>query len=289
MYIPQKLLADFSLSPVEWVTKGLQKVGISPELDREASPVFVLSTGRAGTRTLAAMIGLDSHVLCFHEPAPKLYAYARLAYLLGPAGASEESLVFALRQAREPLLRLSSLLRRTYVESSPQMTFLAPHLFHLLPNARFIHLIRDPRDVVCSGLNRGWFQQTAADATRIVPADDTEEALHWPAWSPLEKVAWLWRETNQWIIDFLAGVPATQQVQLFSEELFRGDTQTLKQLFETIGLRRPSERKVNRILRKKLNAGRNREGSGSNGDAADDSTGIWDIAGDLAEQFGYRP
>lgn len=42
--------------------------------------MFVLSTGRVGTATLAALLGMAKNVFTYHEPRPLLYGLSKFSY-----------------------------------------------------------------------------------------------------------------------------------------------------------------------------------------------------------------
>ena len=119
----------------------------------EAHPcVFVLSTGRTGTQTLAALLRLSRNVFSYHEPPPGLARLSIASY----KGAFDPGQGHALAQGflsiREDRFRYSLGWGKGYVETSPYSRFLAPAIAEAVPNVRFIHLVRDPRAVVRSGM-----------------------------------------------------------------------------------------------------------------------------------------
>lgn len=216
--------------------------------------VFTLSTGRVGTETLAALFELTGEFFTYHEPTPKLYKLSTMAYESESDPLAKKILTNAFLTAREELLEYSLTCGRGYIETSPQVTFLAPMILEALPNARFIHLIRDPHDVIRSGMRRKWFDGHPYDKTRITPKPESPEFPKWSQYTPFQKNIWLWSETNMWIADFLQQLPDSQKFLLHSEDLFSLDENTVKRLFNFIGAPVPPKRKLHHILSKKLNA-----------------------------------
>ena len=219
--------------------------------------VFVLSTGRVGSQTLASLLNLSSNVVAFHEPNPKLYKLSCCAYRYRKAISDDASVrnVFraAFETARESLLLDALQSRRGYVETSPQGTFLASVISQLVPNSRFIHLVRDPRAVISSGMRRKWYEGNPYDQTRIEP--NTSEMQHaWKTYSSFQKNVWLWAETNNMIVDFLDRLPSSRKMLIHSEDIFSGNQKVTKEIFSFIGSKLPSEKRINKILAKKLNA-----------------------------------
>ncbi|NCG25893.1 MAG: hypothetical protein GWP47_17410, partial [Actinobacteria bacterium] len=158
---------------------------------------FVLSTGRAGSRTLANVLSQSADTICLHEPVPYLVEEAAL-YRYGDLAA--EALAEILTDTRPRQME-----GKQYGESANRLSPALPVLASTFPDAKFVWLIRDGRDVVASGHQRGWFDpEHVADtqwerhrlrADKLGEMDETE----WAEWSPFRRVCWLWRRTNEMI------------------------------------------------------------------------------------------
>lgn len=266
---------------------GLPKKKGSDGFDQERPCVFVLSTGRTGTETLAALCRLSNRVFACHEPTPLLYRLSKSAYDQ-PAGEGVwEALAAGFLTARDDQLRYALSCGRGYVETSPQGTFLAPAILASIPSVRFLHLVRDPRDVVRSGMRRRWYAGHSMDETRITPRSGSSEAARWGSMTPFQKNVWLWAETNRWILEFCAGLPADRVLCVQAQRLFVGDPEVLRGLFAFIGSPMPTQRRIQRVLGKVLNGQRN----GSFPSVADWTSGMQrdliDLAGGTAERLGF--
>ncbi|XOF34673.1 MAG: sulfotransferase [Candidatus Electrothrix sp. YB6] len=234
------------------------KLNIEPRLkqfDHQFPCVFVLSTGRAGTQTLSELFKLAPNIISYHEPMPTLYRLSNLAYNQLRCWKNckdiwQESFV----TARAALLRRSLCCHKGYVETSPHSTFLAPVIASVIPNVKFIHLVRDPRCVVRSGMRRNWYNGHSFDSTRITPQIKTEEGEKWESYTLFQKNIWLWNETNKWIADFLSTFPRSKQLIVHSEDMFSGNRETVEKIFNFIGGTVPSEGKMSKVLKKKMNA-----------------------------------
>ena len=222
--------------------------------DDEHPCVFVLSTGRAGTRTLAAFFGLADNVFAYHEPSPTLYALSRLGYELASDAGARELLRQAFLEARDPILSHSLRCGKGYIETSPQATFLGPVIADAIPGVRFIHLVRDPRDVARSAMRRNWYGGHANDKTRIVPLESSPVARQWASYSAFRKNVWLWQETNTWIARVCADLPPERVLLVHSEDFFQGKAETAAQLMNFVGAPRPRPGEVRTFVGKRLNA-----------------------------------
>lgn len=250
--------------------------------------IFVLSTGRVGTETLAALFGLTSDVLAYHEPIPELFRLSKLAYENNMNQIVETILKSAFLTSREDLLGCSFDINRGYVETSPQATFLASVIDQAVPNPYFIHLVRDPRDVVRSGMRRKWYAGHPADKTRIVPNPGSEASRQWEKYSVFQKNIWLWTETNRWILDFSSKIEPCRTLLLHSEKVFDADEDTLHHLFSFVGLPVPPRWRFRRVLRRQLNAQRMGEFPDSSAWTPEMNDDLVLIAGETMQTLGYN-
>lgn len=235
--------------------KILKKPGLAAFSD-EYPCIFTLSTGRVGTKTLAALLSMAPNLFAYHEPNPLLYGLSKLAYEYNDASnvLGLDILKEAFLVGRKLKFDLALACNRGYVETSPQGTFLAGAIREAVPNVKFIHLVRDPRDVVRSGMRRKWYFNHPFDSTRIVPTVGSRYAPKWESFSAFEKNLWLWTETNGWIQRFLADIPEDRKILIHSEKLFSLDQQVFQRLFAFVHSPIPDVVQIKRILSKRLNA-----------------------------------
>lgn len=230
--------------------KQVPRTGFDP-----AHPaIFVLSTGRAGTETVAALLNLVPALAAYHEPSPLLYGLGQVAYRYESQPSSQPILEEAYLTARRDLFAYALKTGRGYAETSPQSTFLASAIYGALPSARFIHLVRDPREVVRSAMRRQWYGGNPHDATRLMPLPGTESHAAWSSFLPFQKNLWLWQETNRWILTWRQSLPADQTLLLRAESLFKADPTALDQLYTFSCADPPSREEIRRVLGKQLNA-----------------------------------
>lgn len=228
------------------------------QFDEQHPCVFTLSTGRVGSETLAHLMKLARNVIAYHEPRPELFALSRQAYLKRNDWMKDESLAEVLlegfRTARREFLKYSLYVDRGYVETGPQGTFLAPLILNDIPAARFIHLVRDPRMVVRSGMRRKWYNGHAYDYARIQPDASSPFASQWNGWDPFQKNLWLWAETNRWALEFATSLPPGKYLLVHSEDMFNAHEPTIKALYDFLDTKSPARWRIQRILGKRLNA-----------------------------------
>ena len=179
--------------------------------------IFLLSTGRTGTMFLAHFFDRHSaNVRAFHEPYPSLL---RLGLDTAVAHVTIEAA--AAQLARDRRWYLQRLDRPTYLEANNRLFALAPAIQQAYPGAGIIHIVRDGRAVVRSGLARGWYgpaDRFPRLAATDFPDDPWREA--WAGWGELQKGAWLWQKQNRIIRRSAAHLPGYRLYRF--EDLFAG-------------------------------------------------------------------
>jgi hypothetical protein len=153
-----------------------------------AEPFFIVGAERSGTTLLRLMLDHHGALAVPHEfdfAAEALDDEGRVpdrealhAFLQGHASFRRSGLV--LDDAREPADQLRDLLeqRRGDAERigmSVHRHF--PRLLHLWPEARFVHLLRDPRDVARSVVQMGWAGNSWAGVQPWIDAETAWDTL----------------------------------------------------------------------------------------------------------------
>src|SRR5919109_1116189 len=157
--------------------------------------VFVLGSPRSGTTFLARSIGtlpgfVDLGELTAHKAAiPEL------------AGLPAEEAAPRIRRVLDSTRRIGLVAGLRAVEQTPENVFLGEALRLAFPAARFVHVVRDGRDVVCSLLDRGWLSAGRGggdDAGLPYGATprfwvEQERAEEFQRASDARRAAWAWR------------------------------------------------------------------------------------------------
>lgn len=219
--------------------------------------VFVLSTGRCGTLLVTEILAKSSCLRVEHNPKPELEYASRVVHR---DEIDEKAQEIAVLASRFDLFFLDTLLRgRIYVETNNRITFFAPALAKLLPNAKFIHLVRNPADFVRSGMRRGYYQEGVVQHQRL----DGSNYSPWNTFSRLEKITWEWNEINRKIEEFKGNVEAKRVLTINSESLYKEPATTFK-IYDFIDIENPfysqnGSRKLAKVLSKPVN--KQKEGS----------------------------
>src|SRR6056297_2758382 len=170
------------------------------------NPIFFLSTGRCGTKWFSELLTHSKELFVLHSPVPSLAIQNKLAYELFKKNSLNKNCIDLLKEifltGREQYLRYTYKTNKRYIETNNYITFFAPILMELFPDAKFVHLYRHPGEFVRSAIRRNYYTENNPDnLKRIVPLDNPEKD-HWENFSQIEKTAWLWNETNLFIEHF---------------------------------------------------------------------------------------
>ncbi|MCI4670288.1 MAG: sulfotransferase [Bacteroidia bacterium] len=129
-------------------SKGKNALGFGDKL------FFVASTGRSGTKTISALLSQHPDIDCRHEAQ---FALNNLSTLMAE-GESSELVEAALKVMYLQSANIKTT-KKVYGESDLKNSSLIPGLHKILPEAKFIWLIRKAEDFVASAYGRGWFDQ----------------------------------------------------------------------------------------------------------------------------------
>jgi hypothetical protein len=157
--------------------------------------VFVVGSPRSGTTFLASAIGAVPGFVDLGEVAPVKAAVPELA------GLPPEEAARRLRRTLTIARRVGLVGSVRGVEQTPETAFLIDVAARAFPDARFVHIVRDGRDVVCSLLERGWLRagrQGVDDAGLAYGGGarfwvEPERAVEFSTVGDARRAAWAWR------------------------------------------------------------------------------------------------
>ncbi|MBU8893923.1 MAG: sulfotransferase [Bacteroidales bacterium] len=250
------------------------------------SPVFFLSTGRCGTKWFSDLMSSNKSTMVLHNPKPSFANQNKLVYEIfhkKEISDSEKNLVKEIfLSGREQYLRYSYKTQKSYVETNNYISFFAPVLIKLFPDAKFIHLYRHPGEFVRSGIRRNYYVKNNPDDIKRITPTDEEQSKNWDKLSQLEKTSWLWNETNLFIEHFKKEYNANCYNFNFNELNLENVTSLMN--FMDVGI---SQSNIAKALNKKSNV--QTKGSFaefSNWDS-DQKIALKDICNDLSQKYNY--
>lgn len=207
---------------------------------RFAKAVFIVSSGRTGTMALARHLdACYEGVWAAHEPRPSWRLRRASAQSLC-GRLSRDELVRLLARCRRKLV--ASIQAEYYIESNPFLGGFLDVLADVFHNAAVVHVVRDPRTYIRSGMNFGTFRGLKGLAARLVPwwLPRPELMPGWtgPPWSrmsPAVRLAWYWAMLNAHL-NRGQELYGERYLRIRFEDLFARDGSGLRRLTDWIGL-----------------------------------------------------
>ena len=262
------------------------------EMYREYSPVFILSTGRAGSRFLALLSDCAPNVTAFHEPRPTFQYFSDYAF----HHQEEEKILTNMIDAGRMESILDVFIKgNIYVESNQCLTFFAPVISKLYEKSKFVHVVRHPGDFVRSAVMKGWHKNDSIwEAGRVKAAD----RARWERMDQIQQLSWVWETTNRFIHEFMDRLSPGRGLTKRFENLVE-DTGEVGELLEFMGAGFIETEKIREMQAKRVNALHIHAGEPPNMKKVSDFPPYreWDegmkgklkeITGALAKQYGYR-
>ena len=157
--------------------------------------LFILSTGRTGTKFFATLLNKDPKVIIHHEP----YKYDKQILFYAYSKNFNKITDDLLRNRFGELIPTSDSIE-LYGEVNPYLRYSVNWLNENLPKSEIFHLIRDGRDYIRSAYTRKVFTKDDLQQT-IVPKDDDPYSKVWHNFSRFQKLCWYWQHTNQYLLN----------------------------------------------------------------------------------------
>lgn len=253
----------------------------------ELAPTVFLSTGRCGTAWLSERLDTSRTHASIHDPYPVMRAQGALMHGVDFNNVDAETMELLKEiflAGREEMFVLAKRSAKELALIDSRGTFFAYVIAALFPKAKFVFLHRHPVGVVRSGLRRGWYAiENDSALNRITPGHGDPMADSWAELTPTEKIAWSWRETNRWIMEFLTTISAANQHELRFDDW---TTETIGATFDFMGadVKRKS---IDKHLNVKSNVQRSGNHRGAENWSEQDERRVKEICGDVARQLNY--
>jgi len=239
-------------------------------------PIFIVSTGRAGSKMIAKTLARHPETLSLHEPLPHLNIES-FANWKGSHVAQEINR--RVNNKRQDLLEQVEGNGLIYIESSHYCSHLIPILSELFGGG-FIYLYRDGRDFVRSGLEREWWYTNNFFSSHLKGKGKVKQVLKRRVrrkflidmgytWEDhrllppkkyktrIEKISWLWVEINSVIQDSLSKLSSDKYIYLKLEEFNSGGVDRLLSFLD-IKSTKKIKLQMEKVSKKKPNRTSNR-------------------------------
>lgn len=204
----------------------------------QTKPFFIVSSGRSGTAMLHKVLSGAAGVEMHHEYMVHIVQPLAVRRYLGLASAEEARAV--LGRTHAAAVRYSEAAH--WGDSSNKLSWLISDLAALMPEARFVHLVRDGRKVAGSYFRKLFAECYDNPSTAILqahydnplknPAPPPEKKYWWPVprkadpqaqsfrhFDRFSRIAWHWAEINRVVLGKLAELPREQSLFVRLEDL----------------------------------------------------------------------
>lgn len=170
---------------------------VQPRLD---DAIFIVGAPRSGTTFLGSQLSNLPEVSYHYEPSPTKWAAARIYN--GEWGYDEGQHFY--RSWYGWLMRIHLDGDLVFAEKTPRNCFLVDFLAAAFPRSRFVHIIRDGRDVAVSLAKKPWLRSDAANELKFEPGGyrygpfprfwvEPERLEEFRSTSDIHRCIWSWR------------------------------------------------------------------------------------------------
>jgi len=223
-------------------------------LSATTQPIFIIGTGRSGSRSMFKMLSGVPGVEIYHEFV--CTHVQKLACLYFMNKISHEAAKQELMTLHGAGIHYSE--ADLWIDSSNKLSWLIQPLAELFPKAKFLNIVRDGRKVAGSFFYKlaaeiyddrstAALTQWLADPS-AVPVPPPEKKYWWnipqpgqpfhdafPGYSQFERICYHWQECNRVVRDGLAPLPDAQKLTVRLEDITK-DPEILAQMIRFIGL-----------------------------------------------------
>jgi hypothetical protein len=250
--------------------------------------IFVLSTGRTGTKALAEGLKGSDGISSHHQPPfSRMLTVASNYYLHG--WLSQKTLEHFVRKIRVPQILGTDC---TYYIQTFSLDYLPAYIIsRWYSNVYIIHIVRDPRTFVKSYLNWSHKRFKSFIANKLVfgwhPSGYFTGEVPWTTWSRMnefQRVCWHWKYKNSLLQKLFDNEEYYIRVR-FEDLFLRKNTSTLKNIIEFVGI--PYEERFSDLLKTAKNVSQGKYVSEWEMWSHKKRRQLMDICGELMKIYGY--
>ncbi len=254
------------------------------------NPVFFLSTGRCGTAWISHVLESKNDLKIYHHPEPVMRSQGKVAYEMSLKRQDRNSTELMLLKemflaGREELLMNCARGNKRPIFTDSRSTFFAYEMLELFPNAKFVFIHRHPGEVVRSGIRRSWYKaEQQSELNRIVPLKGEAYYDEWSGLCDIEKISWLWRETNVFIENFSKSIPKENFYEI-SFNFWSDEKITDMMTFLSIDFKKEE---ISNWMTKRINAQAESPYPKYKDWSTENKQSLKNICGDLAAKYNYQ-
>ena len=206
----------------------------SPALRR---PLFLIGSPRSGTTFLGKCLASLSDISYHFEP---IATKASARYVYDKSWSNTQAQWF-YKSVYKWLLRIHHNGDLRFAEKTPRNCLIVPFLAQTFPDAQFIHIIRDGRDVALSLSKKPWFLASEANSGRYEPGGypygpyaqfwvEPERTKEFEATSDIHRCIWVWKRFTEAALESINQLPAQRYLEIRYESLMFETEKSTEQL-----------------------------------------------------------
>ncbi len=185
---------------------------------------FLVSTGRTGTKFLARFFNRYPDTWAVHEPKPDFLKLG-INYARGRIDPFQVKKIISKNRTAH-FKKARRIKAKNYIESNNRLFSVLEQLKKIFPAAGIVHIVRDGRDYVRSGMSRAWYKKhdsTLRLSANFFPNDPYFEK--WDKLSRFQKICWRWQKKDGFIYQSLKNIENSITVkyeEIFKDNGFKG-------------------------------------------------------------------
>jgi Sulfotransferase family len=210
-----------------------------PRLD---NAIFIVGAPRSGTTFLGNCIGRLPEVSYHFEPR---LTKAAAQHVYDGSWSKNRSIAF-FRMSYSALLLANLDGGRRFTDKNPENSFLIPFLASAFPDAQFVHIVRDGRDVAVSHAEKPWLAVASAGSGQRGRARqpygphprwwvEPDRRAEFSTVPDIVRTAWCWRRFTEAALEGLATLPADRVVEVRYEAVVVDPMTVAETLGEFLG------------------------------------------------------
>jgi len=219
-------------------------------------PIFIVGSGRSGTRSFFKMLSGTRGVEVHHEYSEyAVWQTPKLSVLYAMGLIDDAETIKLLQSWHGSSVFYSDL--QFWVDCSHKTSYLIKPLSVLFPEAKFLAIIRDGRKVVPSFYHKLALEMYTDKGVRVfadwlcnpslpepppekeywwkTPLPESNEFNQFLGYSRFERVCCHWRDTNQAIINAFSNLPSNRTMTIRLEDVINSES-ALQTSFEFMGI-----------------------------------------------------
>lgn len=208
-------------------------------------PLFLIGAPRSGTTFLGKCLASLPQISYHFEPIATK-ASARYIY---EGTWSKSRAQWFYKNVYQWLMRLHLNGDLRFSEKTPRNCLIVPFLAETFPDAQFIHIVRDGRDVALSLSKKPWFLASQANSGRYEPGGypygpyaqfwvESDRAQEFESTSDIHRCIWVWKRFTEEALASIGQLPSSRYLEIRYESLVfepEQSTEKLKSFLEIGG------------------------------------------------------